>query len=53
MIDARLLAGTGTLAIDDIGGALRLTPTEGATRLWSPRATVPENLPRLLALGAQ
>jgi competence protein ComEC len=53
MIDARLLTSTGTLAIEDVGGALRLTPTEGAIRLWSPRRDGPDDLPRLLALGAQ
>lgn len=53
MIDAARLAATGTLALRDVGGELRLTPTQRATRLWSPRPAGPDDLPRRLALRGQ
>lgn len=36
IIDDALLSRTGTMAVDWLDNRLRLTPTEGAARLWSP-----------------
>jgi competence protein ComEC len=45
LIDRKVLAGTGPLAVWMEGGQLRVEPTRTATRLWSPpqrRVTLPE-----------
>ena len=48
LIDAKVLAETGPLAVWNTGEGLQFQPTKGATRLWSPPVT-PVVLPDLSA----